>query len=492
MIKKFRLIVIIVFFILTTIFLLEYSQSFNNLVFSFVNPFNSLRSEISHNDFSEETFEQWKDPRGIFPIMAYNLPSNSSNLVSSLRLIEKGGINILVNGNFGWMPDPLKLKEAFKNLKNSELKWLAIIENECKDDYLFCNSNDKTNNNILKYLDLFNDDFVYGWYIWDEPGKNRKLCSPFNLVPNDDFEDINRMVKQIRSSPKYNSKLDFINLFPSYWSETKTINEYEDYLSSFYNSQEFKPRVLCFDHYPFLTEEKGGFRKDYFPNLEIIRKKSIEWNIPFWMIVLSSGHDNYTNPTIGEIRFQVFSALAYGAKGIGYYLYSKSFEQIGYRSWILDNYVDNENVDDSLHGILYVPVKNLNKQIQNLGSVLLNSRSIGFIHTSIYPDNIIQPEVIDSLKKRFFIDSIFIENKNFSADLLIGLFEDENFPNRKQILVVNKDYKNKLEFKLSFLEDIIIRKLDKNYGKLEVLSGNHNIKCVLEAGEGELFLIDTD
>ena len=38
-------------------------------------------------------------------------------------------------------------------------------------------------------------DYVYGWYLWDEPGRNRKPCTPFNLVPNDDNADINTIGK---------------------------------------------------------------------------------------------------------------------------------------------------------------------------------------------------------------------------------------------------------------------------------------------------------
>ncbi len=142
------------------------------------------------------------------------LPDKTKDLSASLRVIEKGGINIIINGNLGWMPDPYKLKEAFEKLGETNLRWLAIIENECKDDFIYRNSDDEKNKNIKPYLEEFNNDYVYGWYIWDEPGNNRKLCTPLNIIPNDDNEDINRMVKQIRSDSIFNRKLDFVNLFP--------------------------------------------------------------------------------------------------------------------------------------------------------------------------------------------------------------------------------------------------------------------------------------
>ena len=37
----------------------------------------------------------------LFPIFAFNLPEKSKNLTGSLKVIEKGGINIIINGNWG-------------------------------------------------------------------------------------------------------------------------------------------------------------------------------------------------------------------------------------------------------------------------------------------------------------------------------------------------------------------------------------------------------
>ena len=208
--------------------------------------------------------------------------------------------------------------------------------------------------------------------LWDEPGGNRKACTLLNLIPNDDNADINIMAKQIRSDSIFDKKLDFVNLFPTYWDGTPGKEEYEKYIDAFIASQEFKPKVLCFDNYPLLKTEFGGFRNDYYSNLEIIRKKSLEYNIPFWMIVMAGEHDYYKRPTFEEISLQVYSALAYGAKGIGYYLYARGWETLGYKSWILENYVDNLNVADSLHGPLFIPVRKLNQNIQTLGKILLN------------------------------------------------------------------------------------------------------------------------
>jgi hypothetical protein len=160
----------------------------------------------------------------LFPIFAYNVPDVTNDLTASLKIIERGGINIIVNGNMGWMPYPYKVKDAFDRMGESKLMWLAIIENECKDSFIYCNANNETNFDVKNYLYAFNQNYIYGWKVWDEPGRNRKLCTPFNLVPNDDNADINKLVKQIRSDSVLNKKLDFINLFPTYGMALQPLN----------------------------------------------------------------------------------------------------------------------------------------------------------------------------------------------------------------------------------------------------------------------------
>ena len=82
------------------------------------------------------------------------------SISASLRIIERDGVNIILNSNMGWIGDVNKVKRAFEELKSSNLKWIALIENECKDDFIFRNANNETNINIKDYLEAFNDEDV--------------------------------------------------------------------------------------------------------------------------------------------------------------------------------------------------------------------------------------------------------------------------------------------------------------------------------------------
>ncbi|MBU2584640.1 MAG: hypothetical protein KKH32_04850, partial [Bacteroidetes bacterium] len=433
----------------------------------------------------------WIDPRGLFPIFAFNFPEHSKNHINALRVIERGGINILINGSFGLMPEPYALKAAFEKLGDSNLKWLTILANDCKDNFIYNNSNDAINKDISKFIkEFYNPKYTYGWYLWDEPGPNKKICPASDAIKNNDFEDINRMSRQIRRDSIQSSKLDYMNLMPSYWSGTPNIQSYEKYIDAYFTSQEFKPRVLSIDHYPFVVETYGGFRKDYYSNLEILRRKSQQYYVPFWMIVLSSGHLSYKNPSFEEISFQVYSALAYGAKGIGYYLYSKSWEKNGYTSWILEGYVDDPNVADSLHGPLFVPVQYLNKQIQVLGKILSELSSIDVIHTSDYPNK--QKDITQSLFKlnasNNFIKEIY-NNENINADhkILIGVFEDKNnsVPGGKYLLIVNKDVSVNSEHIIKLNVQYKLFKFNKETGEKYFIANTDNISATISPGSGE-------
>lgn len=493
--KGILLGVIILSFVAFFLSGLNFSDRFNNFIFSNVlNPYNPLQIPESIK-VKSRTGEYWKDPRGLFPIFAYNVPDKTNDLSTSLKIIEKGGINILINANLGWMPYPHKVQEAFKKLENSNLMWISIIETECKDNFIYKNSDDKTNSQIRDYLKAFNDNFVYGWYVWDEPGGNRKRCSVFDLIPNNDNADINRMVKQIRSDSSFNKKLDFVNLFPTYWDGTPDVAAYEKYIDGFIYSQEFKPRVLSFDHYPLLKSERGGYRKDFYSNLAVIQKKSMEYNIPFWMIVLSSGHGNYKNPTFEEISLQVYSALAYGAKGIGYYLYSKSWEKAGYKSWVLEDFVDDSNVADSLHGPLFLPVKKLNAQIQALGKTLLNLEPIEVIHSSDYPNN--QKDISESVFKlgepHSFIQYISGASVlNSDPRILIGILKERK-PNLSEgiyLLIVNKDVTTDTFVSILMPTELKIFKYNKITGMKIFERQSNTISIYISAGSGELYYVE--
>ena len=79
-----------------------------------------------------------------------------------------------------------------------------------------------------------------------------------------------------------------------------------------------RPKLLSFDHYALVGQ---GERPSYFENLEVIRREALRAEVPFASIVLATPHDPYRDPTEADLRWQVYTSLAYGARGILYFTY---------------------------------------------------------------------------------------------------------------------------------------------------------------------------
>ena len=114
----------------------------------------------------------------------------------------------------------------------------------------------------------------------------------------------------------------YINLYPNWaWG---SIDSYEYKLVSYVSSVPVK--FLSFDQYPII-QQKGeiSLREYWYKNLEDIRRVSRAKNMPFWAFALSLSHQLgdilYPVPTLGHIRLQMFSNLAYGAQGFQYFTY---------------------------------------------------------------------------------------------------------------------------------------------------------------------------
>jgi hypothetical protein len=76
--------------------------------------------------------------------------------------------------------------------------------------------------------------------------------------------------------------------------------------------------VLCYNEYDFqISGDRGWFVRQLAAASEIAN----QYGIPFWVIVQVIQHFDYRALTDGELRWQGSMALAYGARGVGYFTY---------------------------------------------------------------------------------------------------------------------------------------------------------------------------
>ena len=141
-----------------------------------------------------------------------------------------------------------------------------------------------------------------GYFLQDEPvvADFGALASVVSALRRDDPE-----------------RLAYVNLLPDYVPlENLGADSYRDYLERFVG--EVKPQLLSYDYYPF-GEKKD--RSTFFANLAAVRVVALRHDLPFLLIVQAMPHGPYRDPNEAELRWQVFHALAYGARGISYFAY---------------------------------------------------------------------------------------------------------------------------------------------------------------------------
>ncbi|MBT3376020.1 MAG: hypothetical protein HN742_17370 [Lentisphaerae bacterium] len=149
---------------------------------------------------------------------------------------------------------------------------------------------------------------LYAYHILDEPTAAA-------------FPNLARMKAYLHE--KDPSRLAFVNLYPSYASlkQLGTTGEapeaYREYLNQFVKT--FRPQLLSYDHYHFAVKGDGH---QYFLNLAEIRQAALVADIPFMAILQAcSWTVNMRIPTGEELRWLAYTALAYGAQGISWYVY---------------------------------------------------------------------------------------------------------------------------------------------------------------------------
>ncbi len=141
-----------------------------------------------------------------------------------------------------------------------------------------------------------------GYFLVDEPGAEK-------------FGDLALVVKRLREEDP--THLAYINLLPDFVpAEDLGAESYREYVESFITT--VRPQLLSYDHYPFKDD---GDRASFFANLATMRNLAEDYDLPFMLIVQAMPHGPYRDPTEAELAWQVFHALAYGARGISYFAY---------------------------------------------------------------------------------------------------------------------------------------------------------------------------
>jgi len=196
---------------------------------------------------------------------------------------------------------------------------------------------------------------LWGYFVTDEPHLR-------------EFDGLGQIVRAFRErDPNHQA---YINLFPNYASPDQlgTVS-YAAHVRAYMDT--VRPELLSYDNYSLL---ETGDRPHYFTNLEIIRREALRAGVPFMNIILSTPHFNYRDPSPEDMRWQVYTSLAYGAQALAYFTY-KTPDIENYRNGPLDAYEQRTPKWDV--------IRRLNLELRALAPHLLGLRSTGVWH---WPD----------------------------------------------------------------------------------------------------------
>jgi hypothetical protein len=249
---------------------------------------------------------------------------------------------------------------------------------------------------------------LYSYHLIDEPSASQ-------------FPALGRLVAYLRERDPLH--LAYINLFPTYASNEQlgtkgnVITAYKEHLRLYL--KQVKPALISYDHYQFRLKGDGD---QYFLNLAMIRRAALEAGVPFLNIVQACtwAPDAMRIPNSDELRYLVYSTLAYGAQGISYYVYAHP------------NHHGSLVGLDGTPGPLYHAVKSYNREFVAIAREVQPLRSLGVYHTSMHERGCepLPPEA------PFRIDSS--QSSASRRGFLLGFFGTAEKPT--YVVVVNLDY----------------------------------------------------
>ncbi len=258
-----------------------------------------------------------------------------------------------------------------------------------------------------------NHPALYCYFITDEPSAGA-------------FPDLGRLVAYLRERDP--AHYAYINLFPTYannkqlGTEGDTVTAYREHLRQYV--EVVRPALISYDHYQFST---SGDNDQYFLNLAMIRQASQAAGLPFLNIVQAcTWTPSMRVPGNDEMRYLVYTTLAYGAQGISYYVYC----------W--PNHTGGIAQTDGTPTPIYHALKSLNREFTAIAAQLQSVRSLGVYHLGMTPPGSVPLPLDAVFRVEPAVPDMEYRVPERVRGLLLSTFGQSDKPTH--VVVVNLDY----------------------------------------------------
>jgi len=317
---------------------------------------------------------------------------------------------------------------------------------------------------------------MYSYHLKDEPNTSA-------------FSGLGKLVEYLRQRDP--AHMAYINLLPTYATNEQlgtlgdTITAYNEYLRRYVEI--VNPALISYDHYHFSaskqSDEKfkgtpyfsnGDDGREYFLNLALIRRASQKANVPFLNIVQAcSWTPSMRVPNEDEMRFLVYTTLAYGGQGISYYVYCYP----GHIGAIAN--------PDGTPTVIYHALKTLNREFVAIASQLQPLRSLGVYHIGMVPMGGEPLPASSAFNVDPQVTTMIYTPPEKMKGMVLGTFGTSGQPTH--VLVVNLDYTQKIETTVVGYDMLEI--FDPGTGKWETSNTGKRMPIQLLPGGGKLLRV---
>lgn len=334
-------------------------------------------------------------PGGEMTILGWHgIPSDSLSLERFLELRESG-----ITHHFSDCRDAETMQKALDLAQQAGIKLIVSCPELFKEPEA----------TVKRFM---SHPATAGYFLRDEPS-------------TESFAELGAWAKRIRATD--DSHYCYLNLFPTYAPlEVLKADSYRDYVHRF--DKEVPLQLLSFDHYPVVGDT---YRGDWYENLEIFSDEARKAGKPFWAFALATAHDPYPIPDLAQLRFQVYSDLAYGAQGIQYFTYWTPGKNPNWNFHHGPIGLDGKRTD------VFDKIKTMNDEIKALTGVFLGSEVVSVRHTG---DSI--PQGTTRLTE-LPAPVRFLDTGGAGAVVSELRNGDNNF-----LVIVNRDFKKRMQLNL--------------------------------------------
>ena len=396
---------------------------------------------IKKTTFAQSLYTQQPTPGEISIMASTPFPEGvEPNLKGYQEIMDCGFNLVLTSGSVAYV------ERQFRILDNLKLKFIIYspyLKTDTREEYI---------------QHLSRNKHFAGWLLQDEPK----------------FESLNTLQLQYRqlqdSDP---DNLIYINLVgqlhKTFTGSYRSLYSYLEHIEDM-----FKPSLWSFDFYPIL-KRNGKILAEYeqfYTALEAFRKISKKTNRPFWAFCESMAYttDSYSRPAATEayLRFEAFSALAYGAQGIVYWTYGmrESNDSEKYISALVN--LNGKKTE------AWNAAKKVNKEIKKYNDVFYGCNVTDLRHTG--------DKLYSGTRKLSGEIGAFKMVNSEKAGVVVSCIENNG---SKFIVIVSRDVFNKQKIRLELIPNKNLQDITSKNNK--TYNWREDINLTLEKGGYVIF-----